>query len=488
MLRLSTLLQQSELGLRLVQAGPHDPEVSWATITELTDLGSYLDGGEIIMTTGVALTSDDPRWRDFVSSLSRAQVAAIGFGVGVSHEHIPGPLIRAASDYRLALFEVPLPTPFIAVSKAVAGLLRADELRGAQAALRTQQRILDSVGGEHDPSEVLASIAQVTGRQLQLAEATNVIASTAGFAAAAQHGPLDTVPLDAEGTLMLAIAAGPPLTPEGRSVVTAGAMVLSLSLRSASFEPGRERERWEWVASRVLEGHLPWGAVTVLDPALRVPDQVRALLVQGAAESMSVWRHRAAIGSARLITIDGTAPGVGLVRGWQLTPNEPHLIEDAVGIATSNGLDVVAGRAVAAAQVQLSARSARTRAARLSLTAPLYQVPRVPEVLWADRDAPILEELLSSERAADLCAAVLGPLSLHSETLGVADRTMLRATLETLFRADGQRGPAAARLGIHRNTLRDRLSRIERLTGRTIGAPDDHAELWLALRVEDGTG
>ncbi|GAA2754634.1 hypothetical protein GCM10009870_120 [Leucobacter celer subsp. celer] len=65
---------------------------------------------------------------------------------------------------------------------------------------------------------------------------------------------------------------------------------------------------------------------------------------------------------------------------------------------------------------------------------------------------------------------------------------MLRSTLRAVFEADGQRGPAATALGIHRNTLRDRITRIERLTGRSLTSPDDRAELWFALRLEELSG
>ena len=77
-----------------MQSGAGDPEISWVSTTELVDLSEYLDGGELVLTTGLSLSADDPRWRDFVADLSRARVAAIGFGIGVVHEHIPDPLGR----------------------------------------------------------------------------------------------------------------------------------------------------------------------------------------------------------------------------------------------------------------------------------------------------------------------------------------------------------------------------------------------------------
>ena len=498
MVSLSHLLALPSLGLRLVQAGPGDPELSWVSTTELLDLSEYLEGGEIILTTGLTLGADDPRWRDFVASLSRARVAAIGFGVGVNHDRIPPTLLHAASAYRVALVEIPLPTPFIAVSKAVAELLRADELRAARGALQAQQRLLDRSRGDQDPAEVLASIAQATGRHLALLGSDgSVLASTAGFSAQHADEHTETIALDSESALRLAITGSAPLTPEGRSVIAAGSMVLGVGLRGDRAEETRERERWERFTAGLLAGTEPPRSAGILAPALELPERIRAIALQGTAEDVAEWRRRPRSGLDRLIapaTEVPRAPGLSLA--WQVCSDTDAAVERALETAAAHGLDTVVGRSARLEEAVLSARSARSRLQSLSLTAPLYTAPRVPEVVWADRDTPLLEALLTLGPAQDadgaagvaqrtLSARVLGPLSLHDAELSATDRTQLRETLLAVFRADGQRGPAAAALGIHRNTLRDRLARIERLTERSLADADDRAELWFALRLED---
>ncbi|PRI12545.1 PucR family transcriptional regulator ligand-binding domain-containing protein [Leucobacter massiliensis] len=513
---LSQLLNLPDLGLRLVQAGPGDPEISWSSTTELLDLGAYLEGGEIILTTGLALAEDDPRWRDFVASLSRARVAAIGFGIGVNHARIPPPLSRAASEYRVALFEIPLPVPFIAVTKAIAALLRSDELRAARAALQAQQRLLDGARSDRDPAEVLASIAQATGKQLAVVGSDgSTLASTGGFAAAQRADGAEYIELDPAGALRLAVAGGAPATPEGSAVIAAGSMVLGLGLRSDHADTARERGRWGRLTAALLGGEVSPGAVAILDPELRLPERLRAVAVQGTAEDVGEWRRRPRTGLDRLIAAEEEPPAPGLARAWQLAADEPEALERLLAVAAAHGLDVVVGRPATPAELPLSRRSAASRVSELSTTAPLYAAPRVPETVWADRDAPLLEALLAVERAgraapdpaalvpegATLSSAVLGPLSLRetrripepdgeaeqpaAAPLTAAERETLRETLRAVFEADGQRGPAATRLGIHRNTLRDRLSRIERLTGRSLGSADDRSELWLALRLEE---
>lgn len=493
---LSQLLAQPDLGLRLIQAGEGDPEITWSSTTELLDVGGYLEGGEIILTTGLMFGPGDPRWRDFVAGLSRSRVAAIGFGIGVNHDTVPRPLIAAASMYRVALFEIPLPLPFIAVSKAIAALVRGDELRAARDALRTQRRLLDGVQGKQDPADVLASIAQATGRHFALvASDGSVLANTAGYAAAASVGD-ERIVLDQEESLHLIVAGDAPLTPEGRSVVAAGSMVLGLGLRSDNHEQTRERERWEQLAELLVAGRTTPQSISILAGSLALPERVRVLAVQGSAESMSQWRKRQRTGLDRLIAPE-LSPASGLAMATQVCPDISAALEQAIDSAAAHDLDLVVGRPAPIAEAARSRRSAITRLRALSTTAPLYVAPRTPQVIWADRDTPILEALLTLgetehagiTRAADLSLAVLGPLSNRASTSeatpdAAPDREVLRETLRALFEHDGGRGPTATALGIHRNTLRDRLGRVEQLTGRSVANADDRAELWLALRLE----
>lgn len=497
MATLSQLLELPDLGLTLLQAGQGDPELSWASITELLSLSDYLEGGEIIMTTGLTLSADDPGWLDFVAGLSRARIAAIGFGVGVNHERVPTPLLRAASTYRVALFEIPLPVPFIAVTKAVAGLMRSDELRAARSALQVQLRLLDSARGAQDPAEVLASISQATGRQLALiAGEDRVLASTQGF----QTDGAELVALDTEGTLRLAIAGSGPLTPEGSSVIAAGAMALGFSVRSDRASDRAERERWELLTGRILSGEFPSETAEVLAPGLQLPATLRAVAVQGAPEDISAWRTEPRLGIDRLIGPTEELPG-GLAQAWQIIDGAKP--EAAITRTVQHGLDLVVGREVERNSVPVSARSAASRVGDLPGRSALYAEPRRAQVIWVDRDAPFLEAVLNlgfagQPGATALSREVLGPLAAprpggtgapggDSSTAPPTepDRELLCETLDALFESDGQRGPAAAALGIHRNTLRDRVTRIERLTGRSLASAADRAELWFALRAEE---
>ncbi len=492
MATLSQLLALPELGLRLVQAGPGDPELTWVSTSGLLNIGDYLEGGEVVLTTGLALEGSDPQWFDFVAGLSRARVAALGFGVGVKHDRIPPPLLSAASTFRLALFEVPPPVPFIAVSKAVAALLQADELYAAHRALQVHQRLLDGARGPQDTVKVLASIAQATGRQLALHTAGGeVVASTAGFAAADGADPRATeaVPLDEANSTRLLIAGGAPLGPEGRAVIAAGAMVLGLEVRGSRSDDERERERWARLTESLLGERAQPDALRLLDETAQLPLAVRAVAVLGTAENVSAWRRTPRAGLDRLVTAGealGSTPGIALA--WQLCDDEPEALDRALRLAARHDLDTVVGRPAGQSEAVLSRRSAAGRIGARAQVELLYAAPRTPSVIWADHGSPLLESLLADGGAppGSLARAVLGPLAA-SETSEV-DRLTLRASLRALLAHNGQRGPAAASLGVHRNTLRDRIARVEALTGRSVDDADDRAELWLALRIEESLG
>jgi hypothetical protein len=77
-----------------------------------------------------------------------------------------------------------------------------------------------------------------------------------------------------------------------------------------------------------------------------------------------------------------------------------------------------------------------------------------------------------------LTARVLGPVLARPP----ADRDLLLETLTAWFDADGSTADAAATLGCHRNTVINRLRRLEELTGRRTDRPRDVVDLALALQ------
>ncbi|MFE6166151.1 PucR family transcriptional regulator [Streptomyces sp. NPDC056486] len=115
-------------------------------------------------------------------------------------------------------------------------------------------------------------------------------------------------------------------------------------------------------------------------------------------------------------------------------------------------------------------------ARRLADTA-LRACPRSGGTVVLDERLPDALVVSSPELAEALAERVLGPL----RSLDPADRDLLLDTLAVWLETDGSAQRAGARLYCHRNTVLNRLRRVEQLTGRSLTRVGDVVEISLAL-------
>ncbi|MER5252277.1 MULTISPECIES: helix-turn-helix domain-containing protein [unclassified Streptomyces] len=115
-------------------------------------------------------------------------------------------------------------------------------------------------------------------------------------------------------------------------------------------------------------------------------------------------------------------------------------------------------------------------ARRLADTA-LRACPRSGGAVLLDERLPDALVVSSPELAEALAERVLGPL----RSLDPADRELLLDTLVVWLESDGSAQRAGARLYCHRNTVLNRLRRVEQLTGRSLTRVGDLVEISLAL-------
>ena len=83
-----------------------DAPVRWVHISELLDPTTWLSGGEVLLTTGMALETPEQQ-REFIGRLADHQLAALGFGVGFGHDEVPPALVQAAAEREFPVFAVP---------------------------------------------------------------------------------------------------------------------------------------------------------------------------------------------------------------------------------------------------------------------------------------------------------------------------------------------------------------------------------------------
>ena len=71
------------------------------------------------------------------------------------------------------------------------------------------------------------------------------------------------------------------------------------------------------------------------------------------------------------------------------------------------------------------------------------------------------------------------------DDLPTEEKDVLFDTFRAWLANKGSVTNAAAQLHVHPNTVRHRLHRIERYTGRSLGVPDELAEMCLAFEVRE---
>ncbi|MEV0147594.1 MULTISPECIES: PucR family transcriptional regulator [unclassified Nonomuraea] len=166
------------MGLRPLAGSIEGVVVRWVAVSELEDPTPYLEGDELLLTTGMRLESD---FSGYVARLVARGVAGLGFAVGLTHEEVPPGLVRAASAAGLPLLEVPRETPFIAIGKAVSELLAAEQYDEIKRAFAAQGRLTRAALRPEGPHALIDRLAkEISGWAALLDDAGQVCHATPG--------------------------------------------------------------------------------------------------------------------------------------------------------------------------------------------------------------------------------------------------------------------------------------------------------------------
>ena len=477
---LGALLSRRGLDLRHV-AGPLDPDrrVRWVAVSELPDPTPYLEGGELLLTTGLELAVDDAlAVEGYVERLSRRGVVALGLGTGVRHEQVPPTLMDAAERAGLPLFEVPPPTPFIAVTRAVADLVAQAEREDVTRSLDAHRRLTRAAVQGGGADGVVRELARLIGGWVVVTDAGGAVAHSAGHppavasavvaaeiarlvpqglrgasSVASSDGSMVVHPLGVAGAPLGYLAAGhaAPSGRPARSAVAASVSLLSLALQRSDAAGSEHHRILSAAAGLLVHGRTDAAdaVLAVLGDGVPGPDDRVVVLVAAAG--------------------DGEP---SLAAGTLATPDGPDLLVLAPVAGADAAATALAGRGPVGVsrpvgRVGIPGGVAEARAARATATAP------TAVVAFADVLAGGVPTLVDEAVARTWAAQLLEPLR--------ADPDLLRS-LRTWLTHHGQLQPAAAELGVHRHTLRHRLARIEELLGRPLASPQTRMDLWFALQ------
>ena len=148
--------------------------VRWVHVLELADAAHLLQGGELVLTTGVALPAEPAllaRYAADLASAGGAGVSALAVELGRRYVGaLPGVLVRAAADSGLTLIAFEREVSFVEITEAVHARIidaQLDELRASERLHEVFTEL--SVSGA-SADEVVRQAAILAGRPVILAD------------------------------------------------------------------------------------------------------------------------------------------------------------------------------------------------------------------------------------------------------------------------------------------------------------------------------
>jgi purine catabolism regulator len=146
-----------------------DNRVRWVHVAEVVDVAHLLRGGELVLTTGIALPDEPARLKAYVTEL--VEVGATGLAVEMGRRYsdsLPSALLTTAESLGLPVIALGRETVFVDVTEAV----HAEILEDQMAELRASEELHEiftqlSVEGA-PPGEVIRQVAALSGRPVVL--------------------------------------------------------------------------------------------------------------------------------------------------------------------------------------------------------------------------------------------------------------------------------------------------------------------------------
>ncbi|QFZ21895.1 PucR family transcriptional regulator [Saccharothrix syringae] len=505
--------------------------VRWVHAAEVADIAHLLRGGELVLTTGIALPEDPEGLAGYVAEL--AAVGAAGLVVELVRrwsDEVPGALVAAAERHELPLVTLSRETRFVSVTEAVVALIVDAQLAELRAAEQVHEAFTALTVAGAEPAEVLREVARTSGLPVVLETlGHDVLAYDAAgqdpTALLADWGQRSravavaerTAYHEASGWLVTVVGARgadwgrlvlvTPEAPPHRHVVVAERAASALAVHRLV---ARDRESLERQTHRTLLTQLlgqPPADLPARAAALGVPLDRRQLVgvairpgaatapaqalatqevLRDLAEATALAARRVTV-PALVGVVDDTSvrallslpPQAGLTGVLRRLAREVH--RTAAGTQHALPVVVAVGTTVTGlADVRRSLGEA-AHVAGAALRSPgsrLYH--RLDDV----RLRGLLHLLREDERVRAFADRELGPLLARDDNQGSRLVELLRCYCEH----GGNKSAAAAAAHLSRTAYYQQLARIEQVLGVSLEDPESVLSLYVALLVHQAGG
>ncbi|NRG40450.1 PucR family transcriptional regulator [Rathayibacter sp. VKM Ac-2835] len=483
-----------------VLAGVHDEAaldapLVWAHSSDLVDPTPWLESGQLLLTDGVHFEqSPGTQGADFseayVARLRGRGIRALGFATGIVHDEVPAPLVAACARQGLPLLEVAELTPFMGIIRFVADVISREQRERLEWSLEAQRRVARAALRPDGLAAILSELERqldcwvalydAVGQRVHLPTRLDVPAGAErSVAAAVRHalarGSRAGLRLDVGGGVtlqtlgqrdhlrgVLAVGTGTPLDPAGNDLVASVIGLASIALEQRRALDTSRRQLRSGLLELLAAGAFDVAARTARQlwgtlPAEPVRVSVLSEPVRGDSllDELEVFAEE---NGSRLFFAERDGALVVITGADDL--------ELITGVLERHGAQAGASAPVAWSELDRGLVEARRAADRATAEHPLLR--------FEDVSARGMRGLLTAAGAEPLARRLLAPLL-------TPEGGVLLESARVWLRCNGAWEPAARELGVHRHTLRNRVTAIERALGVDLDDVDARTELWLAL-------
>jgi PucR family transcriptional regulator, purine catabolism regulatory protein len=502
--------------------------VRWVHVIELAETGHLLRGGELVLSTGIALPPDPDGLARYVAGLATAGVSALAVELGSRYVRaLPRALVMAATAAGLPLIALERETQFIAITEAVHARILDAQFAELRAAQQANQVFTDLALAGAGQDEIVARAAGLSGCPVILADlAHRVLACApagqeittvlAGFAGRSRSV---TVPgrigYDATAGWLVARVGSPagdwgrlvfalPGPPDAGAPVLAELAAATLTLASLArgghrVEGPRRAAHQSVLAALAGHGYADSADLEARVIALGLPLAGRRLvpvvLLAGddADPGQAADALAAACDDLRVPAITGALDDASAAALLALTPAHDQdatlarlagRLRQAGALGTTQSIGV-GSAAAGVGELRASLGDAANSASAAALCSAAAGAGQRAFVRLADLGlAGLAYQLRDDPRVLAFAEHELGPLLLHDDLNGTDLAGVLAAYLET----GGNKAETATRRGISRPTLYERLRQIQDVLGTSLDDADRLTSLHAALIMRRVTG
>ncbi|BBZ32628.1 PucR family transcriptional regulator [Mycolicibacterium confluentis] len=158
--------------------------VRWVHVSELSDLSNLLEGGELVLTTGLALT--DGRLRDgYLPGLAAAGAVGVVVELGLHVDEVPASVLAAGADLGMAVVALHRPVRFVEVTEEVHRRIVADQYAEVDYARRAHETFTALSMRRASLDEIVRVAADMLSAPLVLEDLNRKVLAYAGHGMAA---------------------------------------------------------------------------------------------------------------------------------------------------------------------------------------------------------------------------------------------------------------------------------------------------------------